>query len=433
MQARPEVQHAEPADRRSPERAPTPAARPDLSIRALQRAVGNRAVGRLARALGDRSLARLALSPSPLPLLRAATSEAARPLEQDVRAPLERLLGRRLDAVRVHEGPASEAAAAALGARAYAIGTDVHLGRPMRTAPASERRRVLAHEAVHTVQQGSRAVVLRDSLRVAAPDEPAEREAASIAHAAVSPGLGLRGRLRVSSVEPAIQRDLIGGYDVTEGRFSLDLKTESHAGAKSGMSGTIKFHAGAAAPDSTRIRLFQAARTEDLTTGADYQWTGADAAYNAMETKTPVLPAGFAGPPSPIEAGWSIDHPASAAAKRTAAADPAVSPYYRDYWPNAGDSQDGSKQGNVVSDASLWDYPGWQRNMRYSFETVAKAIDTGHVYGTVTWGFAISNAAAGTVTGERAAGHNTMSPTAIQAERNFNEYYRNPGASTAPH
>jgi hypothetical protein len=379
----------------------------------LQRAIGNRAVAQLLRseATGD--------------LVRAAADEPARPLDADVRRPLEQSLGADLSGVRVHSGPASEAAAAALAARAYTIGRDIHLGREGRQAAGAERRGLLTHEAVHTVQQGSRAVALRDELRVAAPDEPAEREAQTIAAEAASGGLAMRDGRRLSRVEPALQRDLKGDYKVKHGKFTLDLTTQKHAGAKCGMSGTIKFYANDAAPDSTRIKLYQALRFEDLATGKDYVWTGAHEGRTKSQTVADPMRPG-------IQPGWGIDFDPTAAKPRTKLSDPAVSPYYRSWWPNVGSSQDGSKKGKAVAEASLWDYPGWDRNMRFSFETVAKADDTGFVYGSVAWGFSISDAAKGIVDNEYANGRDVTTQTTDEALKRFDEYMRNPGASTAP-
>jgi hypothetical protein len=222
-----------------------------------------------------------------------------------------------------------------------------------------------------------------------------------------------------------LARDIVRTEDVREGKFKLDLKTQSNPGAKSGMKGTIEFHPGDAAPDSTSIRLLQAVRLEDLTTGKDYVWTGSESQRNTVQTATdPARPG--------IDPGWFVDASYAGISPRTAKADPAVSPYYRDYWPNVSSSQDGSKAGRARKHASLWDYPGWSRNCRFSFETVAKGTDTGHVFGTVMWGFTISDGAKGTVTGEYGAGRNVMMQTTEEALRRFDEYFRNPGASTAP-
>jgi hypothetical protein len=190
------------------------------------------------------------------------------------------------------------------------------------------------------------------------------------------------------------------------------------------MSGTIKFKANNKAPDSTSIRLLQVIKDLDLTTGKDYVWTGGEANRNKMMTT--------ADKSTGVESGWHVDHFPGAANPRSKAGDAPVSPYYRDYWPNKTQSQDGSKKGTSVSDASLWDYPGSFGNRQFSFETIAKASDTGHVYGTIMWGFTISNAAKGTVDHERAVGRNVTLLSSDRAIDKFNEFYRNPGASTAP-
>jgi hypothetical protein len=222
-----------------------------------------------------------------------------------------------------------------------------------------------------------------------------------------------------------LARDIVRTEKVREGKFKFDLKTQSNAGAKSGMKGSIEFHPGDTAPDSTSIRLFQAVRLEDLTTGKDYVWTGSESQRNSVQTATDPMRPG-------IDPGWFVDASYAGISPRTAKADPAISPYYRDYWPNVSSSQDGSKAGSNRKHASLWDYPGWSKNCRFSFETVAKGTDTGHVYGTVSWGFTISDGAKGTVTNEYGVGRNVMMQTTEEALRRFDEYFRNPGASTAP-
>jgi hypothetical protein len=371
--------------------------------------------------------------PSTAETLQRAASEAARPLEGAVREPLEHSLGYSLRTVRVRSGAASAAAADQLDARAYTLGNNIHLGAEARHLGQGERRRLLAHEAVHTIQQGGRSVKPSGNLAVSHPADATEAEAARIAASATtpaarrtpSPSLALRDRFRANAVShtaPLIQRDLKGKYPTRGGDFTLDLKTESHPGAKNGMSGTIKFKASEKAPDSSRIRLLQVVRDQDLTTGKDYVWSGAEADRNKMMTT--------AAPG--VQPGFFVDHSAAAAGPRTKKSDLAVSPYYRDYWPNPSSSQDGSKKGKNIKEASLWDYPGSGGNRRFSFETVAKAADTGHVYGTVMWGFTISDASKGKVEKERAVGRNVTLLTTDKAIEKFDEFYRNPGASTAP-
>ena len=185
----------------------------------------------------------------------------------------------------------------------------------------------------------------------------------------------------------------------------------------------MKFTPSATAPDSANIRLLQTVRTENLATGKDHVYTGGEANRNkvmtAADAKTGVTPGSF------------VDHSAAASTPRSAKADAAVSPYYRDYWPNPKDSQDGSKKGKTIKEASLWDSPGANVNFRFSFETAAKAADTGHIYATLTWGFTISDAAKGTVDTEYASANSAESATFTAAVKAFDEFYKNPGASTA--
>jgi hypothetical protein len=370
-------------------------------------------------------------------ILRDAASQQSSPLEPTLQHGLEQHLGHDLSNVRVHEGPATTRAADHLGARAYTLGSSIYLGSEVSSLSQGERSSLLAHEAVHTVQQGGGAVVPHAGLAVSSPHDAAEHEAKQVAAtfdassaAATSRSLALRDSLRGGSGRPSIaqmaspllQRDLTGKKSVKDGEFNLDLKTESHPGARNGMSGTIKFTASDKAPDSSNIRLLQVVRNEDLTTGKDYVWTGGEANRNkAMTTAA-----------KGIDPGYFVDASYAGISPRTKKADARVSPYYRDYWPNATKSQDGSKKGKTVKEASLWDYPQSSGNRRFSFETAAKGTDTGYVYATLTWGFTISDAAKGTVEKEHANAHRSQSATYGAAVKSFNEFFKNPGSSKAP-
>ncbi len=372
--------------------------------------------------------------------LNHASADPSGPLDETVRQPLEQHLGYPLDHVRVHQGTASAQAAEQLGARAYTLGNRIYLGSETQSMSSRDRARLLAHEAVHTVQQGGAAVTPRGGLAISSPGDATEVEAKQIADsfdtrgaAPASRSLALRDALRgrsntqplSRSAGPRIQRDLTDKYPTAGGEFKLNLKTESHPGAKSGMSGTIKFNASDKAPDSNNIRLLQVARLEDLTTGKDYVWTGGEANRNKVMTT--------ADKAKGIEGGYFVDQLYGTLKPRTKKTDPAISPYYIDYG-NSGpaNNYDGSKKGKTVKEASLWDYPGWTVNSRFSFETVAKGADTGHVYGTVMWGFTISDASKGKVEKERAVGRDVTLLTTDKAIENYNKFFRNPGSSTAP-
>jgi Domain of unknown function (DUF4157) len=371
-----------------------------------------------------------AARPSTLDLLSSAALEPAQALPGSLRSVLNGRLGADFSSVRVHTGAASAAAAESLGARAYTLGHHIHLGAGTGTLGSAERDSLLTHEAVHAAQQGFGQVRPHRGLRVGRPDSAAEAEArssaAQVSAPAGSASLALRDRLRGTMpvqqrTEPLIERDLKGTYKGFDGAFDVNLKTESHPGAKSGMSGTIKFKASNSSPDSTSIRLLQIARDEDLTTGKEYKWTGDEANRNKVMTA--------AG--SSVDPGFFVDALEYKNLKpRTAKGDAPVLPYYTEYAKTQ--AADGSKKGKTITEASMWDFPGSSGNRRFSFETAAQAVDTGYVYATLSWGFTISDAAKGKVDTEHASLHNIQTATFDAAVKSFNEFFKNPGASTAP-
>jgi hypothetical protein len=349
--------------------------------------------------------------------LRHASRENGRGLDANIRRPLEAHTGHDFGRIRVHDGPASAAAAHAHDANALTIGRDVYLGDPVASMAPRERNRLLAHEGIHAVQQGERRVEKTDDLPVSRPEDAAEREANGIAASPLAPAT----ITRLSS--PLIQRDLTKPQKAKEGEFKMDMKTVSVPAGECGMKGTIAFHAADAAPDSKNIRLRQTGRVQDAT-GKDWEFKGAEKERNKIRTKADTTKG--------IEAGWHIDVFTSTIQPRTKSTDAPVTPWYRDYAPNASQSQDGSKSGKTVKDASLWDFPSWNANATYSFETVAAAADTGHTYGSLKWGFKISDVAKGTISDERASAADTESATSAEALKIFNEFYKNPGSSKAP-
>lgn len=385
-------------------------------------------------------------SPSAQPAVRATTQAAIAPdvgqfqraaadasthLPDEVAVPLSKRIGADFAGVRVHRGEASHQTAESLGARAYTLGRHIHLNRLADRLSAADRSVLLAHEAVHCAQQGAGDVSPDADLELGRPADASEAEAEGIAAEwQGSPSLALRDRMHapapIQRHRPRVQCDLKGPYKSTDGDFKLDLKTESHKGAKSGMSGTIEFTPAAKAPDSKSIRLLQVAKDVDRGTGKDYKWTGDEANRNkvmtAQDTKT-----GVAG-------GYFVDALHKNRTPRTAKADAAVSPYYIDDYKalKDPDNRDGSKQGNKIASASLWDYPGSSGERDFKFETAAKATDSGYIYATLTWGFSITDASKGTVSKEYAQAHYVQSATFNAALKQFDEFYKNAGASTAP-
>jgi hypothetical protein len=115
---------------------------------------------------------------------RAGASSGA-PLPADVRARFEGSLGADLSAVRVHTGSASAEATRAVGARAYALGNDIHFADGQYRPTDAFGIHLLAHEVAHTVQQSGGAPAPQYKLEVSQPGDAAELEADRAAEAMV--------------------------------------------------------------------------------------------------------------------------------------------------------------------------------------------------------------------------------------------------------
>lgn len=143
----------------------------------MQRAVGNAAVARMMQRRRDEA------EPEGQAVQRPAVPDVlrspGRPLAEPVRAEMEQRLGADFSDVRVHDGPAAQRSATAVGARAYTSGHHVVIGE------GGGDRHTLAHELVHVVQQRSGPVSGTDNgsgLRVSDPSDRFEREAERTAH-----------------------------------------------------------------------------------------------------------------------------------------------------------------------------------------------------------------------------------------------------------
>ena len=84
----------------------------------------------------------------------AAVGGGGRPLSRSERAWVEPRLGRDLSPVRIHDDAAAGAAARGINARAYTLRNHIAFAPGAYDAGSAEGRRLLAHELVHTIQQG---------------------------------------------------------------------------------------------------------------------------------------------------------------------------------------------------------------------------------------------------------------------------------------
>ena len=157
-----ELELEEPAERYR--RAPAPGKRP-RALRVYRSASG-------AAPAATRDTTRAALE-------RAGSSSGS-PLPAELRAMLERALGTSLDGIRVHDDGPSAAAAAAIGARAFAIGRDIHFASGTYRPGDPDGQRLIAHEVAHAVQHGTAAPPAASAggdLELSQPGDAAEVEA----------------------------------------------------------------------------------------------------------------------------------------------------------------------------------------------------------------------------------------------------------------
>lgn len=88
------------------------------------------------------------------PLVRSALTSPGRPLDERTRSTMERRLGHDFSAIRVHDDAVAGASARSVGATAYTLGRHVVFQPGLYNPGSSAGRNLLAHELVHSVQQG---------------------------------------------------------------------------------------------------------------------------------------------------------------------------------------------------------------------------------------------------------------------------------------
>jgi nucleoid-associated protein YgaU len=378
------------------------------------------------------------------------------------RREMEHSFGENFSGVRAHLGGDASAGLGALGARAAAQGDTIAF------ESAAPGKALVAHELTHVVQQRrGGASAPQGKADVSAPGDAAEIEADQVAAKVVA---GERVTVR-SSAGAAIHRDIKDpGTKVAMGEFAISMKKVEETGFQ-GEDGEVKFTPNDKAPDSTSVRLTQAIRYFNLGTKKDFDWSGStEADRSKMNTAAKdeqittsatdtlaTLATRFYGTasrageiyaankvtlksdkpgdligagvgltiPKAVEQGFHVDHfPSDPRAEpRKKATDKNVPQDY--VWPGeerAPKNQHGSKAGTKIVPASLHDRPGWNKDMKYSFETVARSDDTGTYYGGMVWGFTIRSSK---VIDEHHSVSEAPSQTFQAAATKFNEFYKN--------
>ena len=113
------------------------------------------------------------------PVVHETLNSPGRPLDANTRAFMEPRFGHDFSQVRVHADEKAAESAAAVGALAYTVGTDVVFGTGQHAPGTTAGRKLLAHELAHVVQQARspRPINMMPATVMTAGDDPLEREA----------------------------------------------------------------------------------------------------------------------------------------------------------------------------------------------------------------------------------------------------------------
>jgi len=212
--------------------------------------IGNRAVGDLiqADAGGAKSSAQhyaFSLARSLAMPARSEHSAAANPVgaldglaqggaggghavPQALRNRIEDATGADLSGVRIHTGSEAQQAAWMLNARAFTVGSDIWFAQGQYRPGDPEGDRLIAHEIVHTIQQGPAAgAAIQPMLEVSQPGDAAEVEAEAIANTIINGNreadVDVPTPMRVSAARKAISRVEFKDGDAT---FKVDPYAE---------------------------------------------------------------------------------------------------------------------------------------------------------------------------------------------------------------
>ena len=109
---------------------------------------------------------------APPPSVARTLASPGKPLAPDTRAGMERRFGYDFSRIRIHDGGGAAASARDVSARAYTVGGDIVFGAGEYRPGTPRADHLLAHELVHTIQQGA-STPLAGSVTVAPPDQGA--------------------------------------------------------------------------------------------------------------------------------------------------------------------------------------------------------------------------------------------------------------------
>jgi hypothetical protein len=332
-------------------------------------------------------------------LQRAAGNHAVQramsgvPLPRELRSSLESYFRTPLDRVRIHTDGTSQAMADALGARAFTVGQNIHLGT---VATGSERNELLAHEVVHTLQQGQ--VGPRAKLKVGAPDDHYEKQADRIS-AAFARGDHAEAVDHIGA--PAIQRAMHPTHYGNFEDFRYDFLTDN-SGTNVGVEMYMKFHPGtntrSDAIGLTQVAMGTISGTTDTGGIRGLHQATSGAGVGRFVDRIPGFPNPVYPTTQTVNPGGSATSLADYATRGITALTPAqqaLGPIRGRHYTGWG--RNGFRKvvsgAFVTQTAELYDVPSFGQaipNSGQVFETAALALEgpqQGTYYGSVEWGW----------------------------------------------
>lgn len=369
-------------------------------------------------------------------------------LPDNLKAGIENLSGYSMDDVKVHYNSDKPAQ---LQARAYARGTDIHIG--------SGQEKHLAHEAWHVVQQKQGRVKPTVQMKggVNVNDSAwLEKEADEMGARAARDGQSLLSggdaatdaaasnvTIQQKAAAPAGERDvtqrqIIATKQNNAGTFTFDYlsNTKTIDDIYARVEVEIAFKLKDDAANEARLYLSQIVRHHDLTSDRLYNYADSNKQQETAEAaRDLVRTRGERGE----EAGFFIDNIyattgvdegiATMNAPRGSSFDAQRSAAYN--MTGAGShGRDGSKTDVSNNPATLKDTPGSGKPTKFTFETAALGT-TGGPYGSLPWSVVLGKKGVEPVI-TVANATNTLSKNFTEAQYNFNEFFRNKGAATSP-
>lgn len=182
-------------------------------------------------------------------LLATAAGGSGIALPAELMTKFQSALGVDLSGVRVHTGGDSAAAAAAVSARAYTVGQDIHFGAGEFDPSSPGGEHLLAHEVAHTVQQRGAAPVRQNKLAVSGPQDADEHAADRAADAMLSGTPTTAGGAHAppaAGAKPAEAAAAPGEHAPSAASAATATPPSAGAPAKRGPEGTVERAGGGA-------------------------------------------------------------------------------------------------------------------------------------------------------------------------------------------